>query len=118
MAHAEIGKPSEGSLVARIKINTNLKILDLESNQLPSDILQAVTVSALLSAPTQSEGWEKPEYTFSRFVADCAINAGFNALRYPSIASPLNFNLVVFPSDLDWPNIAKVTEINVFHMPK
>jgi len=98
VAHSEIGEPAEGCLVAPVTLQRPQKVLDLATHDLPSDLLHAVTASALLSAPAEKEGWEKPEYTFSRFVADCAMNVGFTALRYPSVAHFEGFNLVVFPA--------------------
>ena len=119
LAHAEIGEPKEGCFVATLTLGTPLKVLDLASEALPSDMLQAITASALLSTPTEKEGWEKPEYTFSRFVADCAMNAGFTALRYPSaapyITRPEGFNLALFRSGHDWKDVAEIGSINEFH---
>jgi RES domain-containing protein len=115
IAYAEIGKPHDGCLVADVKLKHALKILDLASQELPSDLLQAATASALLSAPAEKDGWEKPEYTFSRFVADCAVSAGFTALRYPSVANAEGFNLVLFSPSANWPEVAVVGSINEFH---
>lgn len=118
VAYAEIGKPKDGCLVARVGIKQLQTILDLADDRLPSDILQAVTASALLSAPSQKDGWEKPEYTFSRFVADCAVSSGFTGLRYPSVAHPQAFNLVLFPSEHDWNAVADIKEIIEFQPEK
>ncbi len=118
VAHAEIGGPEEGCLVAGLTLAKPQKVLDLATDDLPSDMLRALTASALLSAPTEKEGWEKPEYTFSRFVADCAMNVGFTALRYPSVAHFEGFNLVAFPSEDDWKDVATVGAINEFHPKK
>jgi RES domain-containing protein len=96
IAYAEIGKPRDGCVVAELKLTDHQRVLDLASRQLPSDLLQAATASALMSAPAVRDGWEKPEYTFSRFVADCAVAAGFTALKYPSVADADGFNIVVF----------------------
>lgn len=115
IAYAEIGKPNEGCLVADVRLKKPQKILDLASEELPSDLLQAATSSALLSAPAEKDGWEKPEYTFSRFVADCAVSVGFTGLKYPSVADAEGFNLVLFPSSESWPEIAAVGSINEFH---
>jgi hypothetical protein len=49
----------------------------------------------LCAAPRQGEGWNKPEYVFSRFVADCALHAGFHAIRYGSTKDPHGENLVL-----------------------
>jgi len=118
VADAELRKPEEGCLIAALTLTRPQKILNLGTEELPSDILQAVTASALLSAPAENEGWQKPEYTFSRFVADCAINAGFTAIRYPSVALPEGYNLVVLPCDQGWLGLAVVLRIEEFHRKK
>jgi hypothetical protein len=48
------------------------------------DSLAVLAYSALTSAPRHGDGWSRAEYVFSRFVADCARHAGFDAIRYPS----------------------------------
>lgn len=114
IAFGEVGAPKDGVLIVAIRLKHPQKVLDLAGDVLPSEILQAVTVSALLSAPTEKEGWEKPEYTFSRFVADCAISCGFTAIRYPSVEEPEGFNLVVFPGDQAWQDILELGQIAEF----
>lgn len=77
-----------------------LKVLDLatpyDSHEDHSDLLNALAFSALLSTPQDGTGYKKPAYVFSRFVADCARSAGFDAIRYPSTrASAKSYNLVI-----------------------
>jgi hypothetical protein len=103
--------------VADVTLKQAHKILDLATHELPSDLLQAVTVSALLSAPAKKEGWQKPEYAFSRLVADCAVSAGFNGLKYPSVANAAGFNLAPFAPDGNWVEIAEIGSITEFHPP-
>mgnify|MGYP000247562826 CR=1 FL=1 len=58
--------------------------------------------SALLIAPRTGEGWVKRQYLFSRFVADCARSAGFDAIRYGSTKDRNGVNYVILspPEDL------------------
>lgn len=118
VAFAEIGSPPEGCLVAKLNLRHPQRILDLGSDDLPSDILQAVTASSLLSAPAAGKGWEKPEYSFSRFVADCAVDADFTSLRYPSVAYGGGFNLVVFEPPGGWADAMEIEELIEFHPSK
>jgi RES domain-containing protein len=114
VAHAEIGQPATGCLVSSLTLKSQLKLLNLAATDLSSDLLQAISVSSLLSAPAISEGWDKPEYSFSRFVADCCVNLGFSAIQYPSVARDGGYNLVVFPQDGGWENVVAVGEIKEF----
>ena len=90
--------------VAEIALDSDLKILDLatpyDSHQNQSDLLNALAFSALLSTPQEEMGYKKAAYVFSRFVADCARSAGFDAIRYPSTrASAHAYNLVILNTD-------------------
>lgn len=92
----EMRKPTNGIMLARIKINSDLKILDLLSNDLDDNgIIQAIKHSSLLSSPSEGEGWYKPHYVFTRFVSDVASKAGFEAIRYPSVRFSKGWNIVV-----------------------
>jgi hypothetical protein len=115
---AELGSPSEGIQIARVQLKTSGKVLNLGSEDLASDVLKAVALSSLVSAPANGMGWDKPEYTFSRFVADCAVKAGFRAIRYPSVARPTEFNLVVLSSDQQWSALVHIGSIAEFHLRK
>jgi RES domain-containing protein len=114
VAFAELDSPKDGVLLADVKLKLPIKVLDLGNKELPSDILRAVTASALVSAPARGHGWDKPEYTFSRFVADCAIQWGFSAIRYPSVKEPRGFNLVVFIPDGAWSEMVHIGGIAIF----
>jgi RES domain-containing protein len=95
----ELRQPGGPAFVAEIRVIRPLRVLDLntaeEGDDDDSRVLAAVTFSSLLSAPANDEGWAKPEYVFSRFVADCATAAGFDALLYPSTRVESGHNLVV-----------------------
>ncbi len=87
VAAAEIGQPGEPCLIGEIKVKAPLIILDLvdiDEDENNSDIMRALSSSALLAAPRTGEGWLKRQYIFSRFVADCAKSAGYDAIRYGS----------------------------------
>ncbi|MGR4866616.1 RES family NAD+ phosphorylase [Caulobacter sp. LARHSG274] len=97
-AAAEMGAPGALCHVARLRLIPPLKVLDLnaiEEDAPGFDILGAVTASALLAAPRTGEGWVKRQYAFSRFVADCALSAGFDAICYGSIKSRDAANYVI-----------------------
>lgn len=91
-------------IIAEIAITAGLKILDLssphESHVQKSDLLNALTFSALLSTPEEGVGYNKPAYVFSRFIADCARFTGFDAIRYPSTqAAEKSYNLAILNSE-------------------
>lgn len=91
--------------VAECSIEASLKILDLiepdKTHEKHCEQLNALVFSALMSKSLSSEGWDKPVYIFSRFIADCAKSAGFDAIKYPSTkAIKNNFNLAVINEDI------------------
>lgn len=90
--------------IAEIKVNKPVKVLDLsatfENHKKHSDMLDTLVYSALVSAKHQDEGQYKPQYIFSRFVADCAKYAGFDAIKYPSTRTAHGcFNIVFLKSE-------------------
>lgn len=92
-------------VIAEIKITEKIKILDLtdayESHQKHSDLLSTIVYSALMSAKQDNTGWHRPKYIFSRFVADCAKSAGFDAIKYPSTRGDGEcFNIVIINNEL------------------
>lgn len=115
VAHGETTSADESCLVATITLTERQKVLDLATDELPSNLLQAVTASALLSSPKNGEGWYKPEYAFSRFVADCAMDAGFTAIRYPSVADSTGYNLVVLTTKREWGDAVVIESMDQYH---
>jgi hypothetical protein len=104
----EIGENS--CYVIECNVNRAIKVLDLskpdESHDEYESELNALAYSALISRKTTSEGWDKPEYVFSRFLYDCAKASGFDAIKYPSTKSITdNFNLVIINEDIFQNNI-------------
>lgn len=57
--------------------------------------------SAMLSAP-RVERMERASVRGFGFVANCAMDTGFDAIAYPSVASATGYNLVVFANDEPW----------------
>ncbi|WP_312408330.1 RES family NAD+ phosphorylase [Rhizobium sp.] len=94
----EVGVASQEFCVAELRIDQSMKVLDLidldDSSEARTPIL-AMANSALVAAPRIDRGWLRPEYVFSRFVADCAKSTGFDAIRYASTKSGGGENLVL-----------------------
>ncbi|MFM5556731.1 RES family NAD+ phosphorylase [Aeromonas rivipollensis] len=91
--------------IAEIKLGRDIKLLDLtnsyDAHQEHSDLLSTLVYSALMSAKQDNTGWYKPKYVFSRFVADCALFSGFDAIKYPSTrAEDESFNIVLLNREL------------------
>lgn len=94
--YSEMRKPNVGIMMAEIKIDEQLKILDLDSQELSdNDLMQAIQYSSLLSSPRDGEGWDKPHYIFTRFISDVALSLGFDAIRYPSVRMNTGYNIVI-----------------------
>jgi RES domain-containing protein len=92
----EMREPIEGIMLAKLEILEPIKNLDLmDENLEANDIIQAIQFSSLMSSPAEGEGWYKPHYVFTRFVADAALSVGFDAIRYPSVRSHTGNNIVV-----------------------
>lgn len=101
--------------IAECNINQPIKILDLtepyESHKEHADILNALIFSALMSKRISTEGYNKPAYIFSRYIADCAKSANFDAIKYPSTKSIQdNYNLVIindniFTNSIEYTNL-------------
>lgn len=87
VAAAEVAKPGTRCLIGELQLTLPQRVLDLveiDEECEHFELLEALVSSALLSAPNTGMGWLKREYVFSRFVADCARAAGFDAIRYGS----------------------------------
>jgi len=112
VAAAELGHPGDASHVAKLHITAELKILDLvdlEEGSEGFELMKALASSALLSAPHRGDGWLKPQYVFSRFVADCARSAGFDAIRYGSTKLVAGSNIVILDPSADFSALASLT---------
>ena len=93
------------SYIAQIRIMKELKILDMSNiDDLNSDpLLNSIIYSSLISAVTKEDDSKyKPEYVFSRFIADCALDIGFDGIKYPSTRCSLEcFNYVLFKDGIN-----------------
>jgi hypothetical protein len=97
-AGAEIGAPGEPCLIAELVTSRPLVLLDLvdiDEDAPGYEVMAPLASSALLAAPRSGEGWLKKQYVFSRFVADCARAAGYEAIRYASIKNIDGTNIVI-----------------------
>lgn len=102
----ELRKPKEGIAVAEMKITKSLRILDLiEIEDDWTNIINVAAWSSLMSSPKEGDGWYKPQYTFTRFIADCAISAGFDAIKYPSVKLGERYNIVLLDGINGWGNL-------------
>ncbi|WP_375588982.1 RES family NAD+ phosphorylase [Hoeflea alexandrii] len=105
--------------IAQIALDADLKVLDLanpyDSHEDQSDLLNALAFSALLSTPQEARGYQKSAYVFSRFVADCARSAGFDAIRYPSTrASAQAYNLAILNVEFSIGNRSRLIRLSLF----
>ncbi|PIL19026.1 hypothetical protein P775_16825 [Puniceibacterium antarcticum] len=105
--------------IAEIALDGELKVLDLtnpyDSHKDQSDLLNALAFSALLSTPQEGTGYQKPAYVFSRFVADCARSAGFDAIQYPSTrTSAQAYNLVVLNAEFSIGRRSRLLSLCIF----
>lgn len=113
----EMRKPNEGIAVAEFNILKPLKILDLI--QIEDDWNSVINValwSSLMSSPSEGEGWYKPQYTFTRFIADCAVSAGFDAIKYPSVRLGEGNNMVILNGTSEWCNLSISRIMNMSSM--
>lgn len=111
VAAAELGRPGDICHVAELLISSELLVLDLvdlDEEAAGFELMKALACSALLLAPNNGEGWLKRQYVFSRFVADCAKSAGFDAIRYGSTKHVKGCNIVVLEPPDDFANFAKL----------
>lgn len=111
----ELRRPDEGIAVAELNITKPIKILDLiETEDDWNNIIKIAVWSSLMSSPVEGEGWYKPQYTFTRFIADCVISAGFDAIKYPSVRLGEKYNIVILDGVNDWVNL-DITQITKMH---
>ena len=94
-----------------------LRLLNLSDFDELSELLAALIYSSLLSSPADSEGWNRPEYVLTRFVADCARSAGVEGIVYPSCRHTDGDNLVLL-NPLSSKNALEPVKINEFCGPR
>lgn len=96
---AEVSQPHKSVAVGEFKIDSDLSILDLSLNDgvhsIDSDVLGSLIFSSIASSPKDGSDYPGHEYYFSRFVADCCLSAGIDAIAYPSTKPVSGYNLVI-----------------------
>ncbi|UGV39816.1 RES family NAD+ phosphorylase [Methanococcoides orientis] len=114
---------TKSKCIATIKLLNPLKILDLTdfhgsyiyNKGLDEDLYKAILTSALIYNSPSENSWEKPEYVFTRFVADCAIFAGFDGIKYKSRYDFEGANYVIFKDkskeDFNWDFIYLIEKV-------
>ena len=111
-------RATEGLSIATIQLDFAFKVLDLSiSDDIDGDddeVIQCLARSALSAAPRLSDGWDRPEYVFTRFVADCARHAGFDAIRYGSVQDHHGVNVVLLAPPADLGTIAQLVVTSNF----
>lgn len=112
---------SQDSLIVEFIFTSPLRILDLANlfklYEDKADILNCLVYSALISSKHTDQGQYKPHYVVSRFTADCAVNAGFDAIKYPSTRRAENsFNLVILNKKFCMIDYAKVIKYHDFSL--
>jgi hypothetical protein len=116
-AFKEIASPGKEYFVATLSIRGKLKILNLElRNKAESDeeiLIQCLARSALCAAPRTGNGWVAREYVFTRFVADCARNAGFDGIQYGSTKDRSGVNLVLLEPPQPLSTVASLGEVRL-----
>jgi len=106
--------------MAEIKVLKPLKILDLtdiQNNKHRDELYKSLISSALIYNSPKSEDWDKTEYIFTRFIADCALYVGFEGINYKSRYSYEGENFVIFKDktsvDFNWDSVCKIENVYV-----
>jgi hypothetical protein len=103
--YRELGRPEVGVCSSRIALTRKIALLDLccingSVDAEEQEAFETLIVSSLMTAPVINAGWCRPEYVFTRLVADCARVAGFDGIKYPSSRWQKGHNLVILcPGD-------------------
>jgi hypothetical protein len=105
-------RASEPISIAEIELDLPCKVLDLmisdDVGDNDDEVVQCLARSALCAAPRKSEGWDRPEYVFTRFIADCARHAGFGAIKYGSVQYSEGVNVVVLEPAFSFSSAARL----------
>jgi hypothetical protein len=91
----ECRKPRKQFFIAEFSVKSPLLLLNFSDFDELSNLLSALIYSSLLSSATNSDGWNRPEYILTRFVADCAKAAGVDGIVYPSCRDASGDNVVL-----------------------
>ncbi|WP_329766257.1 RES family NAD+ phosphorylase [Stenotrophomonas geniculata] len=118
-ASKEIGKPGGSYFIAEMQLPpTPIRVLDLDQpldSANDSDVLAAASQSLLVAAPASSSGWLRPEYGFSRFIADCALESGFDAIKFGSTKDNESCNIVILNPAIFSPSEFKIIKVHYHH---
>lgn len=91
----ECHRPRNRFFVLEFSVQSPLVLLNFVDFDELSNLLSALIYSSLMSSPTSSDGWNRPEYVLTRFVADCARAAGIDGIIYPSCRDSSGDNIVL-----------------------
>jgi RES domain-containing protein len=109
----ECRRPKSRFFVMEFSVQSLLLLLNFSDFDELSNLLSALIYSSLMSNPTESDGWSRPEYVLTRFVADCARAAGVDGIVYPSCQDSGGDNVVLLdPSK--WESALKPVRITEF----
>lgn len=115
----EIGANQNKSVcTASIKLLKSLKILDLtdiKGFKIDNKLYSVILSSSLIYNSPSDNSWERPEYVFTRFIADSALFAGFDGIKYNSRYSFDGFNYVIFKDksnkNFNWDSIYMIEDV-------
>jgi len=107
------------SYIAELAVEKEIRILDLtatyENHNKHSYLLDTLVYSSLISAKQDETGSFRPQYIFSRYIADCAKYVGFDAIKYPSTRTNIDsFNLVLINGDISIKDSIKLGKIYAY----
>ncbi len=115
----ECGRPNKRFFILEYSVQSPLVLLNFSDFDELSGLLSALIYSNLMSSPTRLEGWNRPEYVLTRFVADCARSAGIDGIIYPSCRDSSGDNIVLLnpPKSTSALKPIRITEFSSHHTP-
>lgn len=97
----ELRNPEKGIGAAKVVVRKPLKILDFTDDTLKdNEIFKGMRLSSIVTPPEEGEGWNRPQYIFTRFIRDCALDSKFDAIKYPSVRYNSGTNLAIINPDI------------------
>lgn len=109
----ECGRPRSGFSILEFSAQAPLLLLNFSDFDELSNLLSALIYSSLMSSPTDSDGWNRPQYVLTRFVADCARASGIDGIVYPSCRNSNGDNVVLLDAS-KWPSALKPVRVTKF----
>jgi hypothetical protein len=95
----ECRRPDGPFSIASFAFTRPVRILDLSEPEEMKGIMAPVLYSNLAAAPSNGQGWDRPEYILTRFVADCARVAKIDAIRYLSTRTGRGTNVALLKGE-------------------